>query len=119
MATVQFSNDKTIKDLRKEIEDISLEREKIRFSLVEKEDKVLELENSLAEEKKMQEEIGDEYESMQLQVQESSGRINELTKELDELKQQAVTKTDSNDTEELTMKIEELIIIFIRWSGSF
>merc|ERR1719410_3311274 len=86
MATVQFSNDKTIKDLRKDLEDRAVEKDQLRGKLNETETQILDLQNSLAEEKKMQEEIGDEYEAMQLQVQESSGRINELLKEIDELK---------------------------------
>merc|ERR1712227_907913 len=61
MATVQFSNDKTIKDLRKDLDEKGAEKEDLQLKFRQSENKILDLENSLAEEKKMQEEIADEY----------------------------------------------------------
>merc|ERR1712142_1043577 len=88
MATISFSNDKTIKDLRNEMEDKKVEIQELNRKELEANHKIHELEKSLAEEKKMQEEIGDEYESMQIQVQESSSKISELMEEIKQLKEE-------------------------------
>ena len=55
----------------------------LNLKLLQSNEKIVNLEKSLTEEKKMQEEISDEYEAMQIQVQESSARIAELLKEMD------------------------------------
>merc|ERR1712115_621977 len=60
---------------------------------LEANNKIHELEKSLVEEKKMQEEIGDEYESMQLQVQESSTKISELMDQIKQLKEESEPKS--------------------------
>merc|ERR1719232_1752829 len=109
MATVQFSNDKTIKDLRKDLDEKGAEKEDLQLKFRQSENKILDLENSLAEEKKMQEEIADEYESMQLQVQESNGRISELLQEIDELKGKVQSApTEATGIDDLNQKIELL-----------
>jgi len=100
MATTQFSNDKTIKDLRKDIEEKLLEIEEVTGH-------VKGLESSLAEERKMQEEIGDEYEKMQQQVQDCSGRLTELQLENDKLKEQAEVPREGNE-EETEEKVKHL-----------
>jgi len=97
MATISFSNDKTIKDLRNEMEEKNQEILNLNEKELEANKKVQELEKSLLEEKKMQEEIGDEYEGMQLQVQESSSRITELLKEIDILKMESDSKINEVD----------------------
>merc|ERR1712243_454852 len=66
------------------------------------------------EEKKMQEEIGDEYESMQLQVQESSSKISELLDEIKKLKEGAELRSskdesfEDNKNPEVTLEGEEI-----------
>jgi len=121
MATVRFSNDKTIKDLRNEMEGKIQEIDNLNKRVFDATEKIKDLEKSLEEEKKMQEEIGDEYEGMQLQVQESTARISELVKEIDFLKMESDTKIeedkqvkevlislDSASVEELTQKATDL-----------
>merc|ERR1712013_57546 len=49
-------------------------------------EQVRELEESLAAEKKAQDEVADEFEAMQLQVQESDARVNELLGQLEAAK---------------------------------
>merc|ERR1719206_54007 len=81
---------------------------------LEANDKIHNLEKSLAEEKKMQEEIGDEYESMQLQVQESSSKISELLDEINKLKEGAELRSskdesfEDNKNPEVTLEDEEM-----------
>ena len=62
--------------------------------------------------KKMQEEIGDEYESMQLQVQESAGRVAELVKEIarleSEKKEQIASEGESSSQME-DVEVEEKV----------
>ena len=113
MATTQFSNDKTIKDLRKDFEEKLEEIEQLKSEKSETSQTILQLENSLAEEKKMQEEIGDEYETMQLQVQESAGRVTDLLKEIEALKEQLVSEGESSSKSnkaevEVSEKVAEL-----------
>ena len=109
MATVQFSNDKTINDLRKELSDKKDEVVSIREKLGEAENQILDIQRSLAEEKRMQEDIADEYESMQLQVQESGGRVTELLKEIDEMKEQMKSSTAGKVDESALQSQEELL----------
>ena len=52
----------------------------------------------------MQEEIGDEYEGMQIQVQESTVRISELLKEIENLKKESEAQSD--EKEKLKVEIE-------------
>merc|ERR1712128_296747 len=98
MATISFSNDKTIKDLRHEIEEKNQEIQNLSRKELEGNDKIQDLEKSLVEKKKMQEEIGDEYEGMQLQVQESSSRIAELLEENSNLKKENESKTSEEES---------------------
>merc|ERR1712106_824923 len=98
MATISFSNDKTIKDLRHEIEEKNQEIQNLSRKELEGNDKIQDLEKSLVEEKKIQEEIGDEYEGMQLQVQESSSRIAELLEENSNLKMENESKTSEEES---------------------
>merc|ERR1711892_1367719 len=98
MATISFSNDKTIKDLRHEIEEKNQEIQNLSRKELEGNDKIQDMEKSLVEEKKMQEEIGDEYEGMQLQVQESSSRIAELLEENSNLKKENESKTSEEES---------------------
>merc|ERR1712013_954920 len=114
MATISFSNDKTIKDLRNEMEEKRIELQNLSKKDLEANDKIHNLEKSLAEEKKMQEEIGDEYESMQLQVQESSSKISELLDEINKLKEGAELRSskdesfEDNKNPEVTLEDEEM-----------
>ena len=106
MATIQFSNDKTIKDLRIEMEEKNQEINDCNLKLQQSSEKINNLEKSLTEEKKMQEEIGDEYEGMQIQVQESTVRISELLKEIENLKKESEAQSD--EKEKLKVEIESI-----------
>merc|ERR1712002_148219 len=106
MATIQFSNDKTIKDLRIEMEEKNQDINDCNLKLQQSSEKINNLEKSLTEEKKMQEEIGDEYEGMQIQVQESTARISELLKEIENIGVNA----EKTENEELKQKIDEVTV---------
>ena len=107
MATIQFSSDKAIKDLRKDLDDKIHEIEQLNAEKAELQSKADELEKSLEEEKKMQEEIGDEYESMQRQVQDSAVRVSELQDELDSVKAQVSDENVDEKMKELRSELEQ------------
>eukprot|EP00092_Neocalanus_flemingeri_P001893 GFUD01002020.1.p1 GENE.GFUD01002020.1~~GFUD01002020.1.p1 ORF type:complete len:4147 (-),score=1483.97 GFUD01002020.1:293-12733(-) len=118
MATVGFSNDKTIKDLRNEMEDKNQEIQKLNRSILEANEKVADLEKSLMDEKKMQEEIGDEFEGMQLQVVESTAQISELLKEIDSLKAESEMKIESLKEELFSKVLKEGEVMNVQSSSS-
>ena len=65
--------------------------------LLQSNEKIVDLEISLTEKKEVQEEISDEYEAMQIQVQESSARITELLKEIDSLKKESAAQSEEKE----------------------
>merc|ERR1711915_848722 len=118
MATTSFSNNKTIKDLRNEMEERNQEIHQLMGRDTELKETIQALETSLADEKRIQEEIGDEYEAMQQQVQDSSAKISDLTRQIEVLEKEAesnrsdenkdIDKNSIKETEDLKKTVAEI-----------
>ena len=91
---VRAGNETQINNIKNVLQQKESDLEAVNGKVGELLEQIKALEESLADEKKAQEEIGDEYESMQLQVQQSDARIAELVKQIETFKKQSEEKME-------------------------